>query len=43
MGVTERITVNGEPISDERFDEVWREIEPYAAVDDDHLVDGVGR
>src|SRR5215211_344784 len=41
MGVTERITVNGEPISDERFDEVWREIEPYAAIVDDHLIDGV--
>src|SRR5215211_1951374 len=41
MGVTDRITVNGEPISDERFDEVWREIEPYVAIVDDHLVDGV--
>jgi dihydrofolate synthase / folylpolyglutamate synthase len=41
MGVTERITVNGEPISDERFDEVWREIEPYVAIVDDHLIDGV--
>ena len=26
--VNERITIDGEPISDERFDEVWREIEP---------------
>src|SRR5829696_6648580 len=40
MGVTERITVNGEPISDERFDEVWREIEPYAAIVDDHIMAG---
>ena len=41
MGVTERITVNGEPISDERFDEVWREIEPYVEIVDGHLIDGV--
>src|SRR5919107_700132 len=41
MGVTERITVNGEPLSDERFDEVWREIEPYVEMVDDHLIDGV--
>src|SRR5215207_1057346 len=41
MGVTERITVNGEPISDERFDEVWREIEPYVEMVDGHLIDGV--
>src|ERR671913_1742189 len=41
MGVTERITVNGEPISDERFDAIWREIEPYVAIVDDHLIDGV--
>src|SRR5215207_777759 len=41
MGVTERITIYGEPISEERFDEVWREIEPYIAIVDDQLVDGV--
>jgi dihydrofolate synthase / folylpolyglutamate synthase len=41
MSVTERITVDGEPISEERFDEVWREIEPYVAIVDDQLIDGV--
>ena len=28
MAVTERITIDGEPIAEERFDDVWREIEP---------------
>ncbi len=41
MSVTDRITIDGEPISEERFDEVWREIEPYVAIVDDHLIDGV--
>jgi dihydrofolate synthase/folylpolyglutamate synthase len=41
MSVTERITIDGEPISDERFDEVWREIEPYVGIVDEHLIDGV--
>jgi dihydrofolate synthase / folylpolyglutamate synthase len=41
MSVTERITINGEPISDERFDEVWRELEPYVAIVDGQLIDGV--
>src|SRR5699024_7071880 len=27
--VTERIAVDGEPISAERFIEVWRDVEPY--------------
>ena len=39
--LTERITIDGEPISDERFDEVWREIEPYVALVDDQRIDGV--
>ena len=39
--LTERITIDGLPISDERFDEVWREIEPYVAIVDDQLLDGV--
>jgi dihydrofolate synthase/folylpolyglutamate synthase len=39
--VTERITINGEPISDERFDDVWREIEPYVALVDQQEIDGV--
>jgi dihydrofolate synthase / folylpolyglutamate synthase len=41
MSVTERITIDGEPISAERFDEVWREIEPYAALVDERQIDGV--
>ena len=41
MSVTERITIDGEPISDERFDELWREIEPYVALVDDRKIDGV--
>lgn len=32
--VTERIAVDGEPISDERFVEVWQDVAPYV-----HLVD----
>src|SRR4051794_3312785 len=39
--VTERITIDGEPISDERFDEVWGELEPYVAVVDERQIDGV--
>jgi dihydrofolate synthase / folylpolyglutamate synthase len=41
MSVTERITIDGEPITDERFDEVWREIEPYVALVDQREIDGV--
>jgi len=33
--VTERIVVDGEPISDERFVEVWRDVEPYVAIVDE--------
>src|SRR3954454_2826526 len=33
--VTERITIDGEPISDARFDEVWRELQPYVALVDE--------
>ena len=39
--ITERITIDGEPISDQRFDELWREIEPYVAMVDDLHIDGV--
>jgi len=39
--VNERITIDGAPISDERFDEVWREIEPYVAIVDEQRIDGV--
>jgi dihydrofolate synthase/folylpolyglutamate synthase len=41
MSVTERITIDGEPISDERFDELWREIEPYVALVDERKIDDV--
>ena len=41
MSVTERITIDGEPISDERFDEVWLEMEPYVALVDERKIDGV--
>ncbi len=39
--VTERITIDGEAISEERFDEVWSEIEPYVALVDEQQLDGV--
>src|SRR5215208_3035576 len=41
MSVAERIAIDGQPISDERFDDVWREIEPYVALVDDRQIDGV--
>ena len=41
VGVTERITIDGTPISEERFDATWREIEPYVALVDDRRIDGV--
>jgi dihydrofolate synthase/folylpolyglutamate synthase len=39
--VNERITIDGEPISDERFDDVWHEIAPLVALVDDQQIDGV--
>jgi dihydrofolate synthase/folylpolyglutamate synthase len=41
MSVTERITIDGEPISDQRFDDLWREIEPYVALVDQQEIDGI--
>ncbi len=41
MAVNERIVIDGEPISDERFDEVWAEIEPYVQIVDERQLDGV--
>lgn len=41
MDVTERIMLDGEPISEERFDEIWREIEPYVQMVDERQIDGV--
>ena len=39
--VNERITIDGVSISDERFDDTWREIEPLVALVDEQLLDGV--
>ncbi|WP_375424059.1 bifunctional folylpolyglutamate synthase/dihydrofolate synthase [uncultured Friedmanniella sp.] len=39
--VNERITIDGESISDERFDDTWREIEPLVALVDEQRIDGV--
>jgi dihydrofolate synthase / folylpolyglutamate synthase len=41
MDVTERIRIDGEPISAERFDQVWTEIEPYVSIVDEQQIDGV--
>ncbi|MCW2811750.1 MAG: folC [Friedmanniella sp.] len=41
MSVNERITIDGEPISDDRFDEVWRELQPYVEIVDERDIDGV--
>ncbi|MCM0639047.1 bifunctional folylpolyglutamate synthase/dihydrofolate synthase [Cellulomonas wangsupingiae] len=39
--VTERISIDGEPISDERFVEVWQDVAPYVhMVDQQHLERG---
>ncbi|HMS36229.1 MAG TPA: folylpolyglutamate synthase/dihydrofolate synthase family protein [Arachnia sp.] len=39
--VRERIVIDGEPISEERFDEVWADIAPYVAMVDEQAHDGV--
>ncbi len=41
MSVTERISVNGEPISEDRFDQVYRELAPYVELVDTQQIDGV--
>jgi dihydrofolate synthase/folylpolyglutamate synthase len=41
MSVTERIAINGEPITEERFDEVFRELAPYIELVDAQRIDGV--
>ena len=41
MSVTERITIDGAPISEERFDATWNEIKPYVALVDERRIDGV--
>ena len=39
--ITERICIDGEPISWQRFDEVWGEIAPIVSLVDDRAIDGV--
>ena len=39
--VTERIALDGEPLSEDRFDEVFREIAPYVELVDTQQIDGV--
>ena len=39
--VRERIVIDGEPISEERFAEVWADLEPYVAMVDEQQIDGV--
>src|SRR5688500_5862461 len=41
MSVNERITIDGAPITDERFDATWFEVEPYVALVDEQQIDGV--
>lgn len=39
--VTERICLDGEPISRERFAEVWADIKPYVEIVDAQAIDGI--
>lgn len=39
--LTERITIDGAPISHARFVALWHEIEPYVALVDDRMIDDV--
>ncbi len=41
MDVTERIEIDGAPISRERFGETWRELAPYVRLVDEREIDGV--
>jgi dihydrofolate synthase/folylpolyglutamate synthase len=41
VDLTERISIDGEPISAERFDELVEQVEPLVALVDDQLIDGV--
>lgn len=41
MDVTERICIDGQPISHERFIEIWQQIEPYVHLVDEQAIDGV--
>lgn len=39
--LTERICLDGQPVSDERFDEAWADIAPYVGMVDDMAIDGI--
>lgn len=39
--LTERICIDGEPISHQRFDELWADIKPYVEMVDAQQIDGV--
>jgi len=39
--VGERIRIDGEPLSPERFDEIWDEVRPYVEMVDQQRIDGV--
>ncbi|MCA0295466.1 MAG: bifunctional folylpolyglutamate synthase/dihydrofolate synthase [Actinobacteria bacterium] len=41
VDLTERISIDGEPISDERFDELVTEVQPLVDLVDAQLIDGV--
>jgi len=39
--VRERIVIDGEPITEDRFDEVWGEVKPFVEMVDEQKLDGV--
>ena len=41
VSVNERIAIDGQPISDERFDDLWEEVKPFVAMVDEQLIDGI--
>lgn len=41
MDVTERIAIDGDPLSAERFAEVWADVAPYVQMVDEQRLDGV--
>ena len=41
VDVTERIAIDGRPLSTERFGEIWADVEPYVRMVDDQRLDGV--
>lgn len=41
VDVTERISVDGRPVSEEVFDEAWEQIRPYVEMVDEQRIDGI--